>query len=256
MRNPALPLAVSVVSLLAIIAVSGCSSAGTTTQEKAPEQDKGLDPTGGAAVDTTGKNPDGVPYPSTGIGTTSGTHKATAVGKPGDRIANFKFVGYINGDKAGGLKPFSMADYYDPKAKTIKLIHIQAAGIWCGYCKLESQLIAPIADEMKAKGMILLTTVAEGKTGGTPAVLADLDAWLGIAQNPKYTIALDPGNKNLGVFYTAAALPWNAWVDPRTMEILEAHEGGYAQGTTSDKVRQDFDSWLNFVNNIYKPSGT
>jgi hypothetical protein len=115
-------------------------------------------------------------------------------------------------------------------------------------------MIAPIADEVKAKGIVLLATVAEGKTGGTPSVQADLDTWLGIAKNPKYTIALDPGNKNLGVFYTAAALPWNAWVDPRTMEILEAHQG--SDMPTTDAARKIFDSWLNFVTTLYKPAGT
>ena len=99
-----------------------------------------------------------------------------------------------------------------------------------------------------------LEGLAEGATGGTPSVQKDLDTWLGVAQNPKYTIALDPGNKNLGVFYTAAALPWNAWVDTRTMEILEAHEGGYASGTTSDQVKADLSQWLKFVTDIYKPA--
>ena len=36
---------------------------------------------------------------------------------------------------------------------------------------------------------------------------------------------LDPGLKNLGGFFDAAAIPWNSDIDVRTMEILDSNEG-------------------------------
>jgi hypothetical protein len=36
---------------------------------------------------------------------------------------------------------------------------------------------------------------------------------------------LDPGNQNLGVFFDAAAIPFNANIDARTMEILSTDVG-------------------------------
>ena len=50
---------------------------------------------------------------------------------------------------------------------------------------------------------------------------------------------LDPGVKNLGVFFDAAAIPWNADLDARTMEILQ--DGvGYEDPTAVQ-------TWLDWV---------
>jgi hypothetical protein len=52
---------------------------------------------------------------------------------------------------------------------------------------------------------------------------------------------LDPGNKNLGVFYDAAALPWNANINAKTMEILQAGTGAH---TTESSIMGELDEWL------------
>jgi hypothetical protein len=36
---------------------------------------------------------------------------------------------------------------------------------------------------------------------------------------------LDPGLLNLGSFFVASSVPWNADIDPRTMEILHSATG-------------------------------
>jgi hypothetical protein len=40
-----------------------------------------------------------------------------------------------------------------------------------------------------------------------------------------FTEMLDPGLHNLGHFFDAAAIPWNADVDVRTMELLDSSVG-------------------------------
>ena len=47
-----------------------------------------------------------------------------------------------------------------------------------------------------------------------------------------YTHFLDPGNHNFGPFYDAAALPWNATLDARTMEIIDSEVGGLEDAKT------------------------
>jgi hypothetical protein len=54
-------------------------------------------------------------------------------------------------------------------------------------------------------------------------------------------MVLDPGNNNLGVFFDAAAIPWNANIDVRTMEILSAGVG--YDGTE----KADIQTWVDWV---------
>ena len=77
------------------------------------EQDKGVEGEAvGAADSAPDTNPDGVPYPTDNIGTSPrlGTRR-------GNRMQNFKFLGYPNGDKSQGLQPISLAQFYDPKGR-------------------------------------------------------------------------------------------------------------------------------------------
>lgn len=234
MRNPALLS----VALLSFVAACSSSSAPTT------EQDKGLAGDNGASL-APDVNPDGKPYPTDNIGTNPSTHKSSGtVGARGQRLANYKFLGYPEGSAEAGLKPVSMANFYDPDGKRYKLIMIQAAGVWCGVCKTEMGFKQTIADALKAQGVALITTLAEGSKTGEPAIETDLVGWAN-RYKTNYPQLLDPGNKNLGVFYDAAALPWNAYVDARTMEILSAGVGLDAQN--AEGVKKNAEQWLKWL---------
>lgn len=230
------------VSVLALsLAVSACSSEATTPT---PEQDKGLE--GEGAGTPTGKetNPDGVAYPTARIGTKASSHsKKTGAGNPGDVMKNFKFYGYPRGDKSQGLQPVSLADYYDPGGKNFRLIHIQAAAVWCGPCNQEAKSAAPLAGEFKEKKIGWITALVETSKRGSPSTQSDLDKWLSSYQSD-FSHVLDPNNAQLGVFFDAAAIPWNADLDARTMEILFASTGG---ASTVEAVRDDLDGWLKFL---------
>ena len=197
-----------------------CASSNTP----APEQDKGLEGPGVAAADTAPDvNPDGEPYPTDNIGTIE--RKGS---KPGNRIANFKFLGYPNADKSGGLQPISLAQYYDPTGTRYKVIHIQASGVWCTACQAETEVVVPMKAEIEAKKAVWLVSLAEGPTPGTPSKQKDLDGWIAKFKSP-YTHWLDPANENLGPFYDRTALPWNANIDATTMEILTAGTGAVVE---------------------------
>lgn len=165
-------------------------------------------------------NPYGVPYP-----TNTGTNKRSG-SIPGDAIANFSFQGYPDStQRDAGLQEVKFADFYDPEVRNnIKVIHIQASGSWCTYCRSESQAIAPKLQAWRDKGVLYVLSMAEGPSPGNPSELKDLDAWI-TNYNVIGPSLLDSGNQQLGRFYNAAAMPWNATIDATTMEIVESHMG-------------------------------
>ena len=216
------------VSLL-LASLAACSS--STTQE-----DKGLEGEGvGAASAAPDVNPDGIPYPSDNIGTVE--RKGT---RPGNRIANFKFLGYPDADKSQGLQPISLAQYFDPSGTRYRIIHIQASGVWCTACQAETRTVVPMKAELEKKKAVWLVSLAEGPSPGSPSRQKDLDGWIAEFKSP-YTHWLDPGNANLGPFYDRTALPWNANIDTRTMEILTAGTGAV---TSRDGIIEEIDEAL------------
>lgn len=213
-------IAASFVALVAL-GLFACSndSGGSSGSSDNNPGGGGLDGTGEvSAADAPDTNPAGDAYPTANLGT-----------KKGNTIKNYKFVGYVDGNKANGIKPISLADFYDPTGETYELIHIQASGTWCGYCKAETEASVPVADQIKSRKVAWIITLAEGPTPGQPSDQTDLDRWLNNFKAP-FTHVLDPGNKNLGPFYDAAALPWNANINAKTMEILTAGTGAVTDG--------------------------
>ncbi|MBX3217713.1 MAG: hypothetical protein KF850_37250 [Labilithrix sp.] len=218
-----------------LVGLVACASSNSSE----PDQDKGLEGDGVGAADTApDTNPDGIPYPTDNIGTVE--RKGT---KSGNRIANFKFLGYPDANQTGGLQPISLAQYFDPTGTKYKIIHLQAAGVWCGVCQAETRVVAPMKAELEAKGVVWLVSLAEGATPGVPSKESDLKRWISNFNSP-YTHWLDPGNANLGPFYDRTALPWNADIDATTMEILTAGTGGV---TSKDGILQKIDEALDLA---------
>ena len=228
----------SFLALASIAALAACSSnnTGTTATGAPADQDKGLggggDTTAAGAAD---KNPDGVAYPTNNIGT-----NPRAGTTAGNTLANYKFLGYPDGDMTKGLQPFSMANLFDPTGAKVKLIHIQASASWCIYCQEEVKTITPMRQKLADRKVAWVISLAEGPTPGSPSTTADLNKWISQFKAP-YTQFLDPGNKNFGPFYDAAALPWNANVNAETMEILSA---GVGATTAEQAILDDVDGWF------------
>ncbi|GAC1540650.1 MAG: hypothetical protein NVS3B10_05310 [Polyangiales bacterium] len=225
---------------LASMAAVACSSSNSTGGTAAPANpDKGIggdgDTMAAAAPD---KNPDGVPYPTANIGT-----NARAGATAGNTLANYKVLGYPDGDTTKGLQPISMATLFDPTGMRVKLIHIQASGSWCVYCQEETKTIAPMRQMLADRKVAWIISLAEGPTPGSPSTATDLNKWVSQFKAP-YTHLLDPANKNFGPFYDAAALPWNANIDAKTMEILSS---GVGATTTQQAILDDLDLWIKTI---------
>lgn len=219
-----------------VLGLAACTSSNTINGGGGGDQDKGLTGDGESAANSApDQNPDGVAYPTDNIGTVP--RKGST---PGNRIQNFKFLGYPDGDVSQGLKPISLAQFFDPEGKKYKIIHIQASGVWCVWCQRETTTLATMKADLEAKNTVWLMSLAEGKVQGTPSTQADLNTWIANYKAP-YTQWLDPGNANLGPFYHAEALPWNANIDATTMEILTAAEGAVVEKSA---VLQEIDDAL------------
>jgi hypothetical protein len=202
----------------------GSSSTGPSGSHCDPCTDggsSGIAPTGSGH----NANPDGVAYPSPAVGY---GHLARAGATPGSIIANYKFLGYPDPTKAGGaLQTISLADYYDPCQKRYKMIHVTVAGVWCNPCNMETKDLVANEQTLAADKIVVLQAIDDGGTEGIPATQTDLNYWITV-HGPSFTEMLDPGNHNLGVFFNANAIPWNAEIDPRTMEILTSGVGAVA----------------------------
>jgi hypothetical protein len=163
-------------------------------------------------------NPYGARYPTSDIGTTE-----RRGARPGKRIKNFGFQGYLNGKK-NELTNVYLASFYDPKQELsptpIKLLHIQVVAAWVPTAKQESADFQGMAEALRARGVAWLTVVAEGARPGAVATVADLDSWVNSFPRGE-GIVLDPA-ANLSVFFDAAALPLNLWIDARSMHPRQA----------------------------------
>jgi len=231
-------LALVAVSFASIV-LGACSSS---------SQDSGLAGTGQSQA-VSAENPYGVAYPTQNLG-----YLARRGSVPGNIIEDYKFLGHQAAADSGSVldptKPLttvSLADYFDPQQKLgpagtgIKVIHLSVAAYWCVPCNNETDDTVAVAASLTAKGVVFIQALDDGPSEGTPATTTDLTNWI-TKHKSNFTEMLDPGLANLGQFFDAAAVPFNANIDARTMEILSAGVGEPAS------VTNDVTNWVNWVN--------
>ena len=154
---------------------------------------------------------------------------------PGNRIQNYKFVGYPNDasatklDTSKGTSTVQLADYFDPKREKYSIIILNVAARWCGPCVQETnEIVGGISATYGAKKVVFVQAITEGLEYKA-ATLDDLNAGVaergGHATTINFTSMLDPNQANLGAFFDRAAIPFNAVLDARSMEILYAGTG-------------------------------
>jgi hypothetical protein len=89
---------------------------------------------------------------------------------------------------------------------------------------METDAIVAAKSMLDAEGVVVIQALDDGPIMGTPATQTDLNYWVK-NHSVNFTDMLDPGLQNLGGFFVAAAIPWNADIDVRTMEILDSAVG-------------------------------
>jgi hypothetical protein len=165
-------------------------------------------------------NPDGLPYPTDHIG--GHAHRSKTAG---DRIPNFTFQAYVNGDRAAGLQTISLADYFDPQQKRNKILHIEVSAVWCTICSSVTQETVKIKEELAKEGVAYLEVMTAGSRPGAGPSLGEVDDWVTRHQS-NITTAIDVSARRLaGIGVDSGVRPWDIVVDTRSMEILESSGG-------------------------------
>jgi hypothetical protein len=220
-------------------------------------------PTVTSDCNTTDQNPYGVCYPTQDMGSRARSGQSVNA-VSGARILNYAFSGYKTFDvgtvlSTGTLSTVRLADFFDPQQKLgpngtgIKIIHVVVSAVWCNPCNQETDFVSggnwtganttgvSWAKDLAPLGVVFLQALDDGATVGVGATPNDLNNWINHHQND-FTTTLDPGNQNLGIFFDAAAIPFNMNIDARSMEILS---GDVGFDTTLD---QSIKGWVNWVN--------
>lgn len=175
-------------------------------------------------------NPDGVPYPTDHIGGTAHHSKVA-----GDRIPNFTFQAYVDGDRTAGLRTISLADYFDPQQKRNKVLHIEVSAVWCAICSSVTSETVKIKEQLAAEGVVYLEVITAGNRPGAGPSLGEVDDWVTRHQS-NLTTAIDVSSRRLGsIGVDAGVRPWDIVVDTRTMEILESSGGSPIDIATYDR---------------------
>ena len=211
-----LRLGAVVASFAARLACSACIACSSVAPGTA-----GNDGSAPATLSGHDANPDGVPYPKPANGYGGKARSGTTAGSV---MANFKFRGYPNGDMSQGLQTIALADYYDPCGKRYKMLHLGVAGLWCEACGQETDALVGAKPQLESGRIVVLQALDDGTMQNVPATTADLDHWVTL-HKANYTVMLDPGLENLAGFFNPEAIPWNADLDPRTMEIVDESLG-------------------------------
>ena len=175
-------------------------------------------------------NPDGLAYPTDHIGGTAHHSKVA-----GDRIPNFTFEAYVDGDRAAGLKTISLADYFDPQQKRNKVLHIEVSAVWCAICSTVTTETVKIKDELGKEGVVYLEVMTAGNRPGAGPSLGEVDDWV-TRHSSNITTAIDVSSRRLGsIGVDPGVRPWDIVVDTRTMEILESSGGAPIDVATYDR---------------------
>jgi hypothetical protein len=199
-------------------AVASCSSKDTPPDFPDPDV---------AGHDT---SPDGLPYPTDHIGGTPHHSKIA-----GDRIPNFTFEAYVDGDRTAGLKTISLADYFDPQQKRNKILHIEVSAVWCTICSSVTSETVKIKEELGLVGVVYLVVLPSWTRAGAGRSLGEVYVWVTRHQSNLPT-AIDVASRRLGsIGVDPGVRPWDIVVDTRTMEILESSGGSPIDVATYDR---------------------
>jgi hypothetical protein len=228
-----------------VVSIGGALSGGCGSSSSEDSGIAAADP--GAGTET---NPYGAPYPTAGLGFHARSEPRATIA--GDKIRNFKFLGYVDSDRSKGLTTISLADFFDPEMRKYKIVHISVAGVWCTWCQAETDALEAVQSDGKTRvaaladeKVVYLTALSED-VQHNPATLSDLDYWVQ-TRRTTYTQVLDPGNRNLGPFFTSAGIPWNGNIDARSMEILSSVTAAPTSDGQTIDILGDVQPWLDWV---------
>jgi hypothetical protein len=165
-------------------------------------------------------NADGDPYPTDHLG-----GNPRRGGTRGDRIPNFAFQAYRDGNRAAGLSPISLSEFFDPKQKKHKILHLQVAATWCTICSSELEATVSVKDPLLERGVVFFEVVVAGASFARGPALSEVDEWID-RHKTNFSTGIDVQARRLGgIGVSTTAMPHDIMIDTRTMEILDSSIG-------------------------------
>jgi hypothetical protein len=164
-------------------------------------------------------NPEGAAYPPGPYGVTPRLGSA-----PGQVLPNFTFRGFVDGNLDNGIHTVSMADLHDPEGRRNKVLHLMEAAMWCPVCSGQTSEMAVMEPILRSEGLVVVQAVLDGPSRGVGPDRCDLASWVE-TRELRFTVVFDVGARRVGPIAELEAVPWNALIDTRTMEVLDVMEG-------------------------------
>ncbi len=159
-----------------------------------------------------------VPYPEGPYGTATGA-----------TIQNLFWQGFADSDADADDDPFnepakeiSLEDFFSERNPGSKILVLTNSASWCGACQEEASEMPAFVAEWMPKGVRFMTGMIENSSGG-PASLNTAKSW---GQNFDLTtpVVADP-EVILDPYYTSNGIPFNLFIDTRTMKIIGKMSG-------------------------------
>ena len=171
-------------------------------------------------VDGRTSNPEGAAYPTDNWGLAPREGNVA-----GQTLPNFTFRGYLSSDVAAGIQSVSMADYYDPSGTRTRVLLLMVGVMWCPHCNAATEQLVGLTPWLQVEGAAVVQVLIEGNDPGFGPDRCELADWVE-EKRTSFPVLLDVGARRIGQYVNIDGVPWNAIVDPRTMEVL-----GTATGT-------------------------
>ncbi len=152
----------------------------------------------------------------------------------GDIIENTSFDGF-GGGQTNQLKTISLGDFYNPTdaAQKPRLLVLAMKAMWASPAVVQAEKLNYVFWNGSNR-VEFLSVFSDGQSSGIAATKDELKFWV-TAFSVAHPVALDPNFSKLSALFAVggAAVPYNVYIDTRTMKIVEQQAGGQEFDTTN-----------------------
>jgi thiol-disulfide isomerase/thioredoxin len=157
-----------------------------------------------------------------------------------ETLADLEFPAFID-TITSETQTVRFSDYFAENRPGTRIIMINAAAGWCVPCMREAAALAELAAEYEPRGVAILTAVFQDQNGD-PADADFVRAWCDSFELP-VPVLIDTEFQT-GVYFDAATMPANMFVDAETHEILQIATGAETGDDPLREYRELLDHYL------------
>lgn len=159
---------------------------------------------------------------------------------PRETLVDLEFPAFVDGDVTE-TRTVRLSDYFAENRPGTRIIMINAAAGWCVPCMREAGALAALAAEYEPRGVAILTAVFQDQNGD-PADADFVRAWCSSFDLP-VPVLIDTDFQT-SMYFDAATMPANMFVDAETHEILQIATGAETGEDPLREYRELLDFYL------------